>query len=98
MKLQKNSPPKKGTSIEKLQEIFFEITKDSPPKEGNHHNNWKLEKVKTKNFHGKNKYFETKYSAQTISGVAKTVFMYYFGEKAVGKEYFGEISVQKEYL
>ena len=43
-----------------------------------------------------NKYFETKYSAQRISGVAKTVFMYYFGETAVGKEYFGEISVQKK--
>ena len=54
--------------------------------------------MKTKNFQGKNKYFETKYNAQTISGVAKTVFMYYFREKAVGKEYFGEISVQKEYL
>ena len=44
-----------------------------------------------------NKYFETKYSAQGISGVAKTVFMDFFGEKTVGKEYFWEISVQKEY-
>ena len=43
-----------------------------------------------------NKYFETKYSAQRISGVAKTAFKDYFGGKAVGKEYFGEISVQKK--
>ena len=34
LKLQKKSPPKEGTSIEKLQEIFFAITKNSPLKKG----------------------------------------------------------------